>query len=94
MTARLHAVVHGRVQGVGFRIATVERARQLRLTGWVRNLPDDTVETVAVGPRESLEAFAMWLHSGPLGARVTKVDLAWSDAGVPFRAFEIRYDSD
>lgn len=61
----LHAVVHGRVQGVFFRASTQKKARALGLTGWVRNLPDGTVEVLAVGPRPALEALLAWLHEGP-----------------------------
>src|SRR5579864_9257928 len=92
---RLHAIVHGWVQGVSFRAFTVERARRLRLTGWVRNLPDGTVETVAIGPRQALDAFGEWLQHGPSAADVKRVDLTIGDAVDPdeiFTTFEIRYD--
>src|SRR5436309_6824649 len=71
---QVHAIVHGRVQGVSFRYYAKAEADRLGLTGWVRNMPDGTVETIAVGSREALEGFVRWLHEGPSGARVTRVD--------------------
>jgi acylphosphatase len=91
---QLHAIVHGNVQGVGFRVSATNQARQLGLTGWVRNLPDDTVETIAVGPRQALEKYLFWLHKGPIGGLVMKVDCQWSDAEAHFNLFTIRYDAE
>jgi acylphosphatase len=51
----LHAVVHGRVQGVGFRYFVVERALSLGLRGYTRNRDDGSVEVLALGPRPVLE---------------------------------------
>ena len=70
-----HAVVHGRVQGVGFRWSAVEEARRLGLSGFVANLPDGSVEVVAEGRPEALAAFRSWLDHGPAGARVSSVDM-------------------
>ncbi|MDX1518845.1 MAG: acylphosphatase, partial [Gammaproteobacteria bacterium] len=56
--------VSGRVQGVCYRMYTVDRAEKLGLTGWVRNLPDGDVEVYACGPKEQLEALHQWLHEG------------------------------
>jgi acylphosphatase len=89
--AQLHAIVHGRVQGVSFRYYTQMQAERLSLTGWVRNLPDSTVETTAVGPRQALDVFLNWLHQGPSGARVTRVDVDWIDLPQTFESFDIRY---
>lgn len=88
---QLHAVVHGRVQGVSFRYNTQHEAARLGLVGWVRNLADGTVETTATGADEALDQFAKWLHHGPPGAHVTNVDLNWADTDETFTAFEIRY---
>ncbi len=73
----LHAVVHGRVQGVFFRASTQKKAQALGLTGWVRNLPDGTVEVLAAGPRSVLERLLEWLHQGPPLARVQRVEHDW-----------------
>jgi acylphosphatase len=86
---QLHAIVHGRVQGVSFRFYTVAQANTLKLTGWVRNLPDDTVEVVAEGARPQLESLLVWLHQGSPGARVTSVDAEWRPATGAFKEFSI-----
>jgi acylphosphatase len=88
--ARLHLVITGRVQGVGFRYAAVDEARRLGLVGWTRNCPDGTVEIAAEGPRERLDQLAAWSHAGPPGAAVTHVAVDWSDATGEFSGFRIR----
>lgn len=62
--------VSGRVQGVGFRYFTEDRARVEGLSGYVRNLPDGRVEIVAEGDREAVERFERAVRRGPPGARV------------------------
>ncbi len=91
MNEQLHAVVHGRVQGVSFRHYTVLKAQDLGLTGWVRNQSDGTVETVAEGEREKLDQFLSWLHSGPPSAHVTRVEAHWYTAAGRFAGFNVRY---
>ncbi len=88
--ARLEASVHGRVQGVGFRVFVATRAAALGLTGWVRNGPSGAVECVAEGPRPDLEALLAALELGPAGARVERVSPRWSAATGSFGRFEIR----
>jgi acylphosphatase len=63
------------VQGVGFRAATAYEARRLGVAGWVRNLPDGTVEVDARGAPEAVDALSAWLGHGPRGAHVTGVDI-------------------
>jgi acylphosphatase len=75
--ARLHAIVRGRVQGVGFREFTRRHAAALGLAGWVRNLPDGTVELEAEGPRPALDELLRYLHTGPRLSRVDAVDIEW-----------------
>ena len=70
----LHVMVRGRVQGVGFRWFVRERARALRLTGWVRNRQDGSVEVVAVGDPDSLRQLRLALGAGPRGAQVDHVE--------------------
>jgi acylphosphatase len=72
--------VRGRVQGVGFRHATVEAARALGVAGWVRNLPDGTVEAFAQGASADVERFVAWCRHGPPLARVDGVEVG--DAAV------------
>ncbi len=90
----LHAIVHGRVQGVSFRFNAVTEARRLDLRGWVKNLPDGTVETVATGAQDALNDYLNWLHRGPPGAKVTKVDINWQETAQGYTAFEILYGTD
>ena len=66
-------LVAGRVQGVGFRFATKERALLLGLTGWVRNTSDGSVEILASGSTAALNSFEAWLWQGPPASRVTQV---------------------
>ncbi len=87
---QLHAVVHGRVQGVGFRDATQRRASELGLTGWVRNLPERTVEAVAEGEPAALEQFLAFLRRGPQAARVEQVEHEWLKATGRYQDFNIR----
>ena len=81
---RLQAVVHGRVQGVGYRATAMDEARRLQLAGWVRNRVDGTVEVLAEGPEPKLGLFLAYLKRGPLGSRVNSVAEDWSEArGAP-----------
>ncbi len=92
MTARaerLHAIVRGRVQGVGFRWFVMDAAGDA-MTGWVRNLRDGTVEVVAEGPRRPLEGLLEALGRGPAGAYVSGVTYDWEPAGGDLGRFEIR----
>jgi len=90
--ARLHAVVHGLVQGVNFRHFVMRHASTLGLTGYVRNvLLDGTVEVVAEGEKEKLEQLLGHLHHGPRMARVERVDAAWSEFGGDFSGFNVRF---
>jgi acylphosphatase len=72
-----HAIVHGAVQGVCFRIFTVKRAASNGITGTVRNLSDGTVEIFAEGPRDNLEKLIQIVKIGPERAVVDKLDLVW-----------------
>ena len=84
--------VYGFVQGVFFRDFTSRRARELGLTGYVRNLPGGrTVEIRAEGEREKLEELIGYLKIGPPGAMVERVDVSWSDYTGNYHHFRIRY---
>jgi acylphosphatase len=91
MKEQLHAIVRGRVQGVSFRHYTQLYARELGLTGWVRNLPDGTVEVTAEGTREALEQLLAFLNQGPQGARVVHLIHRWNLASNQFDDFHITY---
>ena len=90
MNARLHVVVRGRVQGVGFRYAAYRRAESLGLAGWVRNRADGSVEAEFDGPRLALEAFLDWCSEGPPHARVSSVDPVWGACDCEYGGIEIR----
>lgn len=91
MTATWQIVVHGLVQGVGYRAACVVEARRLGLNGWVRNRRDGTVEAIAQGDAAQLLALCEWMRRGPRGAQVSScdVDKAWVEA-LPLKGFEQR----
>jgi acylphosphatase len=89
--ARLHAVVHGRVQGVNFRYYTVRTAQRLGLTGWVANRWNGTVETIGEGSREALLKFLAFLNRGSPSAFVQRVDDKWETPTGEFEAFKVRY---
>jgi acylphosphatase len=88
---RLHAVVRGDVQGVGFRYFVQRRAQQLGLTGWVRNNEDGSVELVAEGGRDQLEELKRALQEGPRMARVSRVETQWSNGTGNLRGFELAW---
>ena len=76
---RIHVVVRGRVQGVGFRWFVRESARRLDLAGWVRNRPDGGVELEAEGNAAALDSLRSLLRAGPPGAAVGGIDELTND---------------
>ena len=88
---RLHAIVHGRVQGVGYRASTIDEARQLGLAGWVRNRHDGTVEVLAEGSEAKLRVFSAYLHRGPFTAEVTSVIEVWAEAVGALMPFQVKW---
>jgi acylphosphatase len=88
---RLEAMVHGHVQGVGFRAFALRRAASLRVSGYVRNSWDGAVEVVAEGPRTVLEQLLLNLRTGPIGAWVERVETQWGEPTGEFGSFEVRY---
>jgi acylphosphatase len=89
MKTRAHLIVGGRVQGVCFRMYTVERARELGVTGWVRNRDDGTVEAVAEGEEDQVAEFESWCRHGPPYAHVTCFQSDRSAATGEFDDFRI-----
>ncbi len=90
--ASVRVIVYGCVQGVFFRDFTSRRARELGLTGYVRNLRDvEAVEVQAEGERKQLERFIGYLEVGPPRARVTRVVTNWSEYTGDYSTFKITY---
>ena len=90
--ARLSATVYGRVQGVYFRYFVLTLARQLGLTGYVRNLANgNAVEVQAEGDKLQLDKLLEQLKTGPPRAWVKRVEIDWSGHSGEFTDFHIRY---
>jgi acylphosphatase len=87
---RLEAVVHGRVQGVGFRVFVLRGARRLGLRGWVANDPAGRLRCVAEGSRAALEALLGQLNEGPPSAWVDRIEASWGPATGEFDGFDVR----
>jgi acylphosphatase len=87
---RAEFVIHGRVQGVGFRCFVQTHAVSLKLRGYTRNLWDGTVLVVAEGNEHQLKILRGYLESGPSMSRVTKLDVTFSEFTGEFDNFEIR----
>lgn len=85
----LKATIYGRVQGVSFRYATLEKASELDVSGWVKNMPDGSVYLEAEASEEVLKEFLGWCRVGPAAARVDKVDYDLSDDLKSYSGFEI-----
>jgi acylphosphatase len=85
----IDVIIRGKVQGVGFRWSTRLNAERLGVTGWVRNLPDRSVQAHLEGPDDQVAAMVDWLRTGPIGATVEGVEVTAAVASGAAR-FEIR----
>jgi acylphosphatase len=83
--------VSGIVQGVYYRYRTKQKAYELGLSGFVRNLPDGSVEAHAEGEEEVVTRLIEWCRRGPVGARVDRVEVEWNEPSLRFADFSIRY---
>lgn len=88
-TARMHLLVEGRVQGVGFRYFVVDLADQFGALGWVRNRWDGTVEVLAEGERTNLEKLLSEIRRGPRAAFVSQVKESWDVPTGEFKDFRV-----
>jgi acylphosphatase len=88
---KVRAEVSGRVQGVWFRASTLEKALELGVRGYVKNLPNGNVEFVAVGEDESVDALLEWASRGPQMARVDKVRVGPFLPNEEFDSFSVTY---
>jgi acylphosphatase len=84
-------VIHGDVQGVGFRYFVTRHAQARGLRGWVRNRSDGAVELVAEGERAKLDELLEAARQGPRHARVDSVDAQWSRAEGGLDRFDLSY---
>lgn len=91
MKARAHVHITGRVQGVFFRAETADLARNLGLTGWVRNLPDGRVEAVFEGEKGAVKQAVDFCRRGPPGAYVSDLHAEWDDWTGEFHEFRITH---
>jgi len=88
---RVHMIVHGSVQGVFFRANTRRMALSLGLKGYVRNMPNNSVEVVAEGPEDKINELVKFCKKGPEAAEVSKADVKFDEASGEFESFEVRY---
>jgi len=89
MKVRMNVIIHGRVQGVSFRYYTRDRALELGVTGWVRNLPDGSVEGLFEGHDSAVQALVEWCRCGPPAARVDSIDVREAEYSGEFANFTI-----
>ena len=90
MKVQAHVIFTGKVQGVWFRANTQKKAKAMGLTGWVRNLPDGSVEAVFQGPEEQVKATVQWCETSQPYARVDSVEVKWMEYTGEFQGFDIR----
>ncbi|MBK9293760.1 MAG: acylphosphatase [Oligoflexia bacterium] len=84
--------ISGKVQGVGFRFHAHEKAYELGVKGWVRNLKDGRVELFLVGSEQAVTQMLAWCHQGPPAAKVEKVEAQESSDKIEQTDFYIRRD--
>jgi acylphosphatase len=88
---RIHMIISGLVQGVFFRYETEKKAKELGLTGWVKNRSDGNVEIIAEGENENLLKLKEWTNGGPSYAKITKVISELKPSTGEFKDFEVKY---
>lgn len=86
----VNAIIHGRVQGVNYRMSTLEQARHLQVAGWVRNCADGTVEVWAQGPEEQVNQLLDWCRQGPPAAHVSEVEIKPATLQPHLQDFSVR----
>ncbi len=91
MKTRTLVTITGQVQGVSFRYHTLQTASRLNVSGWVKNLPDGSVQGCFEGEERNVEELIEWCHHGPNGASVTGVTAKSEPYSGEFGSFEIDY---
>jgi len=90
MNIRIHVLVSGKVQGVFFRSSTKDKAGELCISGWIRNLSDGRVEAVFEGQKEDVDKIVEWCRKGPENAKVTGVEIFVEEFTGEFKEFLLR----
>lgn len=88
---RAHVLIHGSVQGIGYRFFAVRTAREMGLAGWVKNLPTGEVELEVEGESQILENYLQYLQTKHPWANVHDVEVTWLSYEGKFQNFEISY---
>ena len=88
-TVRMHVIVDGIVQGVGFRFFVFNHASRMNLKGWVRNRINGNVEVLAEGPREDLDRLLILLRQGPSMAQVVNINVEWQTSKLDLPEFTV-----
>lgn len=91
MEGKVHLMISGRVQGVGFRFFCVDAARQYGVRGWVRNTADGGVEIMAEGEEANLKSFVRECRRGPYSARVQSCQESYQKPTGKFDSFEVTF---
>ena len=88
---KIRAIVSGKVQGIGFRYSTRQKAKQFGVNGYVRNLANGDVEIVATGESKPVDSLLKWAESGPTSAVVSNLKIeVLNNSFDNFSSFEIR----
>lgn len=88
---KAEVTVQGVVQGVGYRFFVLNQARLYDVKGYVKNMPDGTVQVVAEGDKGIVKDFIERLRIGPLSAHVTGIDVKWDEKDSGFTEFRLQY---
>ena len=88
---RAHVIIHGRVQGVFYRMETLRAAQRIGVCGWVRNRRDGTVEAVFEGDTLQVDDIIKWCWKGPEFAQVEEIEVKWEHYTGEFNRFDVTY---
>ena len=92
MKTQLHVLISGRVQGVWYRASTKKKAKELGLTGWVKNTVDGNVEAIFEGDESTVHKMITWCRVGPPLAQVADVKILQKRVGGEFTGFAVLHD--
>ena len=92
MQKEVYAKIHGNVQGVSFRQFARNKALELSVTGYVKNMPDGSVDIIGQGEEEKVKAFVEAISAGPEEAEVESLELVWGKPSSDFATFTIEHN--